>query len=301
MTRFALTYFVTLAFVVSSCIHTKSKELVYLDIDASETRGLTPLLKPMDDRLAISYLVYTPSKLPLEDFFRRLANGEFGSALDGLNLGYTSNTRNEILRELLDAGLVPVYVRIKNESDSPKTIAEKDFFLSSGPERVSAIAAVNVPREFERFHPEAVAANVINVTTAIVIIVAVVVVLAAACQANCGGLGNAGGPSWGGDGGDGSILNDTTLTRQFGYRDYLIQATMLEPGASVEGLVFFRTDPKKAYKHELIFDPAMYLPRTGPLKSAFLKYQVSRASHSHRIEEILRDPTETLISDKIGF
>lgn len=269
MTRRSLSVLVALAVFATSCLHTRSRELVELDLDRRETAGLRPLLRSAEaEGLAVSHLIYTPGKLPLEDFFRRLSQGELRESLGAINAGGPGNTRNEILRELLEAGLVPVYVRIRNEGPRARAFSERDFFLAAGPAGGRAIAAADVPREFERFHPEAFAANVLNVTTAVVIIAGVIVLLAAACSgSSCSGLhdfpfGSGGGGHGGSSGGgsEGSMLNETTLTRQFGYRDYLLQPTMLEPGATAEGLIFFRMNPQDADRYELRFDPAMYRP-----------------------------------------
>lgn len=263
MRRHFSTLLLSVTLTLTACIHTKSRELIYLDLGKADKLGSSAPATPTPSGLVISRLIYTQDKLPLEDFFRRLKNGEFREAIGDVNLGESGNTDNRLLRYLLDHGLVPVYVRIRNDGSVPQRLSETDFYLDAGKQHVRAMARESVPREFEKFHTEALAANVINVTTTIIVGVAVVLVLASAlgnCH-NCGDLFNGiDGSGRGSAGSSDSMINKTTFTTQIGYREHLLGPMLLEPGATVEGVLFFRMDPAGARNYELRFEQGMYSP-----------------------------------------
>ncbi|RZA23600.1 MAG: hypothetical protein EOP10_12285 [Proteobacteria bacterium] len=100
----------------SACIHTVSEERVSIEILALDKLGSTGASK---DSLRIEHLVYTPSKLPLEDFFDRLMAGEFQESFRRINLLYTPATSDDkVLQNLLSVGMIPVYVRMENKDTS---------------------------------------------------------------------------------------------------------------------------------------------------------------------------------------
>jgi len=234
--------FLCIALVLStSCIHTKSVE--HLDVQvhpASVTQS------HLDSQININKHIYLEEEYPLELFFQNLTAGKFDAAIKTLDLRYKpGTTANRALTQLMNAGIIPVYVRIENSSAETVSVSEANFSLEGDSQKLAAIPAAAVPREFTSLHGEAIAANAINVT----LVVAATIVLLALLVGiqSAGGAPNFDYPSFSGSGsGSGSggsqndILNDTTLTKRINYRDYLLKEMKLPPGAIFEGLIFFR-------------------------------------------------------------
>jgi hypothetical protein len=233
-----------------SCVHTLSKE--------SQVVNANEVEKPLDAASVVGpfklqSLVYTESKLPLEEFFRRLTAGEFKKAFTSLDLRYrASNTDNKIMRELISDGFVPAYVRVQNISDKTQEISEKQFSITNGPIRAQAIQAEHIPREFKRINGKALAANVLNVGTVVVGMAALVGVLVLLKPSQFE-------PSAGSGAGVGSdsntkVFNQTHLTTEIDYRDLVIRKKTLAPGEMAEGLLIFLNfsrEPIQEFRLEL--------------------------------------------------
>lgn len=236
----------------TSCIHTESVENKSIDLDKNQT-AFTVMAK---ENLQIEDLIYVEEKYPLGDFFHDLQSGKFNEAFHHADLKYhPSNSKNQILRELIHDGYIPAYVRIKNVGKTSMNISERNFFLTDKDLRITAISSANVPREFNRFNSEALAANIYNVTVVTTAVVGVVALLVAT-RANLGSMGN--GTSSGSSNSlfDSPVINDTQKTTHIDYRDYLIRLGDLMPGESTEGLLFFLNSGHEARHFRLEFGAA---------------------------------------------
>lgn len=238
----------------ASCIHMESSENKKLDLEKNE-KNLASMNK---EDLQIESQVYIEEKYPLNDFFHDLKSGKLTQAFHNIDLKYRpSNSKSQVLRELIADGYIPVYVRVKNIGKKSIRITERNFFLVDKGVRINAILSTNIPKEFSRFNSTAVAANVYNVTVTTVAIVGVIALLAAAAVAakgNTGGFGFPGG-SGGGSGPDGRVLNDTHFTTRIDYQDLLFQPKRIQPDESLEGLLFFINPDKESHDFHLEFGP----------------------------------------------
>ena len=242
----------------SGCVHTKPNEIQAVDLNQKNET-----LKIKNTSIPIEYLVYRSSQFPLADFFRGLKKGEYKEAFQRMDLRYrSSNFNNPALQELIDAGFIPVYVKIENKTVTPLSFDEKSFVLVDGSKTLTPIAVTDLPREFEHFSQEALAANVYNTGVVVVGFAAVLGVLVIATAGNGLIIPN----NWGGGGGNSKshsglfsdsepIYNDLQKTTKVDYRNYLIQSSTLKSGESAQGLVFF-LDPQslgeRNYKLEFV-------------------------------------------------
>lgn len=227
----------------TGCIHINSRETAKVEIDEDAAGNMLRA-----GGLKIESLVYTPAKLPLEDFFARLSAGEFTQALREIDLRYQpSKTDNQALQELLAAGLVPVYVRVSNEGRKPVSYRESAFYLTDGASHYPPIASAELPHEFEHFSPVALGVNVYNTGVVVVGVAAMMCVLVLTKGPSLGGFvdpfdaprGSRKRDDTGSNNQRSKIYNDTTKTTKVDYKDYLLTASTLPPNGSSKGLLFF--------------------------------------------------------------
>jgi len=217
--------------VLSGCIHTLSHARANVQVDAES--DLNKLQHQSVGPVAIDSLVYTPAKLPLADFFRRLAAGDFAKAIQQIDLHYVpARSDNAALQNLLDNGFVPVYVRLTNHNTASVLVDASTLSLMSDGKSFKAIAPANLPDELTSFNVAAVGANVANTVIAVAVLVAIVVVMSALHTSSSGLVMDPGDES--------SIYNRVTKTTTIGYQNYLFPTGAVAPGATVRGLVFFR-------------------------------------------------------------
>jgi hypothetical protein len=241
--------------VNSGCIHTSAIEDRNLSLKESDKTA-----EQMSERtsLRIESVIYSEGKWPLSDFFSRLMAGEFKEAIAKVDIRYVpSNTKNEILRELINDGFVPVFVRVKNTSAVPVQVSEAQFHIEDGKIRVRAIESTQIPRVFKRFSSEAFIANTINVGA---VVLAFTVLFYAMAESDNYGNGfrlfDFSSSSSGG-GGDIKILNETEKTTRINYRNYLLKATTIPPHSETQGLLFFYNSSKADSKtFRLTFEEA---------------------------------------------
>jgi len=230
--------------VLSGCIHTLShaKANVSVDADSEPNKLRHQSVGPVD----VDSLVYTPAKLPLADFFRRLAAGDFAEAIQQIDLHYVpASSDNAALQNLLDNGFVPVYVRLTNHNTVPVVIDAatlSPLSLSSDTQSFKAIPSSDLPDELTSFNTAALGANVANTVIAVAVVVAIIVVMSA-LHANSGDFGIA-------PGDESSVYNRVTKTTTIDYQNYLLPTGAVAPGATIRGLVFFRV-PNGVAKDEL--------------------------------------------------
>jgi len=236
------------ASLLGSCIHTD--ERIDHDVGLADQQQHT-LQRIKNGDLEFDHLIYTPSKLPLEDFFSRMMNGEFAEALKRIDLRYKpAESDNAAIQTLLDAGIVPVYVRVTNSGSKPMKFDPESLQLADDTDRFAAIAAKNLPRTFKQLNPKAVGANVANTVIVFAAAVGVMVVIAAVVVASSKGgvgghVGNFGDiPGGSSSGSDSSIYNSVHQTVAISYQNLLLPAVELAPGATTKGLVFFRVPTK---------------------------------------------------------
>lgn len=244
---------ITLAFALNaSCIHVSTVENQSIQLDNTKHSYEESLVAP---GLQIESLVYTESLFPLEEFFIKLKSGQYNEAFRKINLNYKpSNIDNRVIAELIKEGLVPVYVNIKNTTDHPIAISEKNFFIYDEESQMPALKMDDVPKAFVRFNSTAALANVYNVGATVLISAALIVVLGASLRGGGGPLFLPGGSSRNsassGDHSNGrnnEILNDTKKTIRINYKNYLIGEKTIEPQQSLQGLLFFHFSPNPSH------------------------------------------------------
>jgi len=231
----------------ASCIHTQST-VETKAVETSPESGLSQIQKP---EVEIQYLIYQQSKLPLGDFFSHLKRGDYNKAFRRIDFRYRSaNFKDEAMAELLEAGFVPAYVKVKNPGSTPLQFDEKSFALSSEDVSLKAFYSDQLPKEFKRLSPKAVAANVYNTG---VVIVGFAAVLAAYFVVASAANGQPGFPAGNGSQ-QSAIYNDVNNTVRVDYRNYLIAKTVLNPGEETKGILFFYAgDSISTSEAELIF------------------------------------------------
>jgi hypothetical protein len=238
----------------TGCIHTPTVE--YKTVGSP---NFSALVDHKFGDLETKSIIYLPSKLPLGDFFSRLARGEFSDAFKQLDLNYReSNTNDRALMDVIDEGFIPVYVDIGNQGLSPAEISEKNFALTNGRTQIKAIEAAAVPKEIKRFSPEAMAADVFNVGAVVVGMAALLVALIAIAS-SCNGCNFSGlqiPSDSGGGSGDSVVINDVVKTTKIDYQSFLLSATILAPGQSIGGILLFHVGRKAGLDgYKLVFLP----------------------------------------------
>ena len=251
MKRFIPLTLVFILFFNSSCIHVASTEHTTLELKTQ--KPLQEVKGPSN--LRINSVVFTETVYPLETFLKKLLAGDFNEAIRKVNLTYKpSNVDNRLLSELIQEGLVPVYVKIENNSADPVEINEMNFFISDDANQVSALTPQEIPQAFTRFNSKAVVANAYNIGVVAVVYIGVLVAIGVVTQ-------HGGGYHPGYSGSSGSafseanemIINPVSKTTVIDYQHYLIGEKVVQPNSSIEGLLFFRfkaqhSDLKLAYK-----------------------------------------------------
>jgi hypothetical protein len=235
----------TASFIVApGCVRTDDRRDATVELDTDESKARLAVVR--QDGLTLESLVYEPTRWPLEDFVAHLSLGRFRESMQSFDPRFHGTTsENEAIAALLDAGLIPVYVRVSSDRPEATWIAEGDLELSDGARSYELIPAAALPKEIERLNPKAVGANVVNV--AVVVGATVILVAALAKGGGGGGLGN----PFGGVGSGGGkrhterkeaprVINPVMQTVTIDYRDFLLRQGFVDAKGVREGLVFFR-------------------------------------------------------------
>lgn len=237
---------IVLVFLLNaSCIHVDPTE--HKTLSLKPQKNLQEI--PGPPNLKIKSLIFTDTLFPLETFIKKLLDGEFNEAIGTVNLTYTpSNVDNQLIAELIQEGLVPVYVKIENTGAQSIDINEKNFFLSGNNHNVVALSEKEIPRAFTRFNSKAVVANAYNISTVAVAYIGALIAIGVVTSQS-GSQGNlttwnsaAAGGSLGSpdDGSTNRIINSLNKTTVIDYQHYLIGEKAVAPYSFVEGLLFFR-------------------------------------------------------------
>lgn len=229
--------FLSLIFILNSvaCIHTESYEVKTIDSDSEKIKYTDSV---SNKKLEIKSVIYSDDKFPLEEFFYELSMGRFKKSFKRARLSYKpSTTQNEILKNLLSSGLVPVYVSIKNVSLQEQKVQYSQFVLVEDENhKYSAFNPIMLPDQIKQFSPAAVTANVYNVTLVTTTALLIAILLAHS-------PGNLNIPnSGGGLDSDFEIINKTEKTTRIDYRDYVIKSKTLKAQEEIRGLLFFNLE-----------------------------------------------------------
>lgn len=212
----------------TSCIHTKKYEDKDVSLNQSTSEFYHKITYP---NVEIQNVVYSKTKYPLSDFFEKLMEGEYNESIKKIDLDFKpTNTNNDIMHDLLDRRIIPAYVSIKNTSTQDIMISYKQFYLKNSHSSYQAFNPEYLPTEIKKTSPEAIAANIYNVTIGVTV---TIVLLLSIASATGGSVPNAGGLL------DFPIYNDTEKVTRIDYKNYLINEKVIKPNEQVYGLVFF--------------------------------------------------------------
>ena len=239
------------ALVPSGCIRTKTNEGVSVTKEAPRD-GLRRFAR---DGIDGGFGIYRPATMPLEDFFSRLASGEFDRALAAVDIQFRpGSTENKAITKLLEEGVVPVYLQLKNGGSRPVTVSEQVVRLVGDGLNLAPIPPQDVPRRFKEFSPKAIGANVYNTG-------AVVVVFAAMLAMSLFMMGAR--PTFI-LGRSPEIYNSPTKTTMVSYQNFLFAETQLKPGDTAMGLVLFKAESAPDFDAlSLDFAPGFASPGTS--------------------------------------
>ncbi len=237
-----LRIFIALIFsFTGACVSKPVHEVKNLNLDKVNATGLPS--RSVND-LQYSEMVYSTAKLPLEDFFNGVMTGQFIDALKNLDILYhPSNTDNDVLLELINHGIVPVFVSIQNKGSTAVQFNPQNFVLVDNSTNLSPISKAEIPNRITRFSATNAAKNVVNVGAVVVLMAAVLAVLVAARTSLPGTLTDTGM----GTGSNGELyeLKGTTIITKVEYGKLILENTILQPGETVQGLLFFQTKNQK--------------------------------------------------------
>ncbi len=250
--RFFICFVLVSAHILNAgCIHVSPNEVKTFELSSPSA-----LSSADNTGVEIKYLVYKTSRLPLSLFFRRLKRGDYREAFQRMDFQYRgSNVKSEVLEDMLDAGFIPVYVKLENKGPVAMRFDVADFSLSENSTVLAALSEEQLPHEFEHFSPQALVANVYNTGVVIVgfaAIMGVMVLSADKGNADLSGFGVPGTPE---------IYNSVQRTTKLEYQKYLLKSSSLKTGESAQGLLFFRDPtPVPEQNYRLLFSTPNAVP-----------------------------------------
>ena len=152
------------------------------------------------------------------------------------------------MHSLLENGIIPAHVSVKNISNDVVKLSYKHFCLSNGKEKRATFNPDYLPNEIKQFSPAAVAANVYNFTVVVTITFMISLLLSPIHYYSSGTF----------DGGQrkkkDTVFNKTDKTIQIDYKSYVISEKILNPGEETNGLIFFNlTNLEKPHDYYLEF------------------------------------------------
>jgi len=234
-----------LAAVLSACISVRERETKTVDAQKAARRLDGAYSDQRVGTLQVRAFVYKPGEIPLGDFLKKLAHGDYRTALKAAHLRYApSNINDDAVRTMVREGFVPVLVEVENAGTGPADLKRLALTLDDDGRTLEPLPNDALPRVFEAINPKALAANVYNTGAVVVGSVAVAVTFAATVWAHLNdgrgafempyALGNML------DAFDGDLYNAASKTTIVDYAGLLWSAPTLAPGAKARGLLFFR-------------------------------------------------------------
>ena len=221
--------------VNTSCVHIKSSEDLKVQLTENEKAQHHD-----SANYQMKFFIYSESKYPLEDFFTQLKNGDFTESLKSIDLKYTpANTDNKIFKKLIDRGYVPVYLSYQNTSQADIKIQFNQFQITDGKNSISPISPINLPKKFQQFHPQALAANTYNITVTITGVVVIALLLASLRADNFSFNGLDIAPN------NNDIVYPLNYTTRIDYQNLVLNEKILKPNESFAGLLFFYNSKAK--------------------------------------------------------
>jgi hypothetical protein len=235
----------TAAFL-GACISVRENETKTLDASAlARQRLASQFAEDNVGALRVRSLVFKPRELPLADFLKKLAHGDYRTALKAAHLRYApTNIDDELLSTLVREGFIPVLVEVTNAGSAPADLARLSLTLDDDGRRLDPVHNDSLPQMFQALNPKALAANVYNTGAVVVGSVAVVVTVAGTLWAEAN------------DGRnvlqfpyilddmlksfDGDVYNAASKTTTLEYSGLLWSGPTVAPGASARGILFFR-------------------------------------------------------------
>lgn len=187
--------------------------------------------------LEVRGVVLTPAQWPLEAGLTRLFEGDFTGFIEGLDLSFQSSRLPAgVLRDLYEAGFLPVYLRVRNPGPKPLDFQPIRLGVRLDGDKVLRAVPVNeLPKHFRRIDWATTGATVI-------VVLALVVLIAASSRNNRYHPINPPILHFRG------TFSPRSGERSYGpasERGYLRRAT-LQPGETREGILFFRLEQKAA-------------------------------------------------------
>lgn len=237
-----LKFFTAVLFAfTTSCASKPSHTVKHLNLDKVDAGNLKAV---NTGPFQFSHLIYTSSKLPLEDFFNGVSTGQFNAAFKNLDLLYhPSNTENELLLQLLNHGFVPVFVSVKNNGAADVPLAIKNFMLIDGQSILSPIAKSEVPSRITRFDASNAMTNAFNAGVIILAMAALLAIIITSGAIPSGGHFPSGGDS--GSSEDWYEPKATTIVTKVDYGRLLLEDQILKPNETARGLLLFQTKNKR--------------------------------------------------------
>jgi hypothetical protein len=234
------------AAALGACLSVRDSETRAIDSGALARRSLERQFGEVSvGTLRVRSLVFKPRELPLADFLKKLAHGDYRTALKAAHLRYApTNIDDAAISTLVSEGFIPVLVEVSNSGAAPADLKQLSLTLDDDGRTLEPLPNDSLPRVFEELNPKALAANVYNTGAVVVGAAAVVVTVAgtlwAEIQDNRNDLQF---PYVLDDmfkAFDGDVYNAANKTTSLDYGSLLWSGPTVAPGASARGILFFR-------------------------------------------------------------
>lgn len=237
-------------FLFTSCIHTKGKELEEVQIESINFNDNQSIYKTENSNYSLQIITLRDSQYPLGEFFSALKRGQLLEGFKKIDLRYQpANYSNKALTMLMEEGFQPIYVRITNNSKKPLTFDEKSFFIKTNYKIITGFYSEALPQEIERLNTKALGANIYNTGVVVVSFVGLLgfVYLYTHTLQDMklpplfpNGEPNTSNPSHiKSPESDFNVYNNINKSISIEYKNYLLTKTILQPGQTTSGLLFF--------------------------------------------------------------
>lgn len=233
------------AAVLAACISVRERETKTVDAQKAARRLDGAYSDRRVGTLHVRSFVYKPGEVPLGDFLKKLAHGDYRTALKAAHLRYApSNINDDAVRTMVREGFIPVLVEVENAGTGPADLKRLALTLDDDGRTLEPLPNDSLPRVFEAINPKALAANVYNTGAVVAGSVAVAVTFAvtvwAHLQDNRGAFEMPYALGKMLDAFDGDLYNAASKTTVVDYAGLLWSGPAVAPGAKARGLLFFR-------------------------------------------------------------